>query len=174
MTDWPAIVGRHESAVWQTAYRLLGNRADASDCFQETFLSALELSRRQKVRNWSALLMRVCTCRAMDQLRRRCRRADRHEDVADWAAVASPNPGPSEWALAAELSQRLRLALAALPGRQAEVFCMRCLNDLSYRAIARLLGIKTSAVGVLLHRARSRLRELLSPAVATEDVEVKP
>ncbi len=174
MTDWPAIVGRHKSAVWQTAYRLLGNRADASDCFQETFLSALDLSGRQRVRNWSALLMRVCTCRAMDELRRRHRRADRRDDVADFSAVASPNPGPGERVLAAELSERLRLALAALPGRQAEVFCMRCLNDLSYRQIASQLGIKTSAVGVLLHRARWRLRELLSPTVATEDVEVKP
>ena len=62
---------------------------------------------------------------------------------------------------------RLRKALAQLPTQQAEVFCLRSINDLSYREIAGQLDLKTSAVGVLLHRARSRLRELLGPAPAT-------
>ena len=53
MTDWPAIVRRHGPTVWRTAYRLLNDHADAADCFQETFLSALEMSRRQKVPSFS-------------------------------------------------------------------------------------------------------------------------
>ena len=166
MTDWQRIVAGHSGMVWRTAYRLLGNRGDAADCYQDTFLAALEMSRRQKVRNWRALLTRLCTCRAVDRLRRRRRDADRRDGVADWAAVPSPNPGPVEYAEAAELSARLRRALGELPDRQAEVFCLRCLDDLSYRDIARQLRIKTSAVGVLLHRARARLRELLSAGVA--------
>ena len=56
----------------------------------------------------------------------------------------------------------MRQALAKLPGQEAEIFCMKCLDDLSYRDIGRQLGLKTSAVGVLLHRARSRLREMLA------------
>jgi len=36
---------------------------------------------------------------------------------------------------------------------------MRYLNDMSYRQIAKALGIKTNAAGVLLHRAREKLRE---------------
>jgi RNA polymerase sigma factor (sigma-70 family) len=36
---------------------------------------------------------------------------------------------------------------------------MRYLNDMSYRQIAKELGIKTSAAGVLLHRARAKLRK---------------
>ncbi len=162
MTDWERIVHRHGGAVWQTAYRLLGNHEEAADCWQETFLGALELSRRQEVRHWRAVLTRICTRRAVDQLRRRLRSVSRHTDLPDTATMASPNPGPVEAAQAAELSTRLRLALASLPAQQAEVFCLRCLSDLSYRDIARELAIKTSAVGVLLHRARSRLRDLLS------------
>jgi len=172
MADWQTIVSRHSGPVWQTAYRLLGNREEASDCFQETFLTALELSRRQKVRNWPALLTRLCTCRAMDQLRKRLRGAGPASGLDDWSAVPCTNPGPVELAQAAELSARLRLALAKLPDQQAEVFCMRCLNDLSYRDIARQLGLTTSAVGVLLHRARSHLRELLSRPVGSGNAEV--
>ena len=174
MTDWQSIVDRHSGLVWRTAYRLLGSHADAADCMQEAFLAALEVSRRQRVRNWPGLLSRLATCRALDRLRRRIRLADRHTDLTDWAAVASPNPGPVQEAEAAELSARLRKALAELSPRHAEAFCLRFVSELSYRDIARQLGVDGSAVGVLLHRARRRLRELLSPAGAANEVEVSP
>ena len=164
MPDWQEIVSRHSPAVWRTAYRLLVRADEAVDCLQETFLAALEISRRQKVRNWSALLTRLCTYRALDELRRRLRRTQRFNGLSKWATVPSSNPGPVALAQAAELSARLRLALTQLPPQQAEVFCMRFLEDLSYRDIARQLGLKTSAVSVILHGARSRLRELLSRA----------
>jgi RNA polymerase sigma-70 factor (ECF subfamily) len=64
--------------------------------------------------------------------------------------------------------------LGLLPDRQAEVFCLRCLEDLSYRAIAKQLDLKVSAVSVLLHRARARLRELLQQTVRNERAEVEP
>ena len=162
MTDWPRIVSRHSPLVWRTAYKLLGRPDEAADCLQETFLAALQLSRQQRIRDWPSLLTRICTNRAIDQLRQRLRRAHHTNGLSKWSIVPSPNPGPVASAEAAELSVRLRLALTQLPHRQAEVFCMRFLNDLSYRDIARQLGIKASAVAVLLHRARSRLRELLS------------
>ena len=167
MTDWQTIVHSHKGAVWRTAYRLLGNTDEAADGFQETFLAALQLARREPVRSWPALLGRLATRRALDRLRKRIRDAGRHEDLADWTTVASGNPGPVQEAQATELSARLRKALTQLPPQQAEVFCLRSVNDLSYREIARQLDLKTSAVGVLLHRARSRLRELLGPAPAT-------
>ena len=107
MTDWERIVSRDGPAVWQTAYRLLGNRDEAADCYGQTFLAALELSRREKVRNYGGLLRCLCTCRAMDRLRQRARLSGREEGLADWSNVASANPGPVEEAQAAELSERL-------------------------------------------------------------------
>jgi RNA polymerase sigma-70 factor (ECF subfamily) len=58
----------------------------------------------------------------------------------------------------------LRKALAQLPPQEAQVFCLRYLNDMSYRQIAKQLNIKTNAAGVLLHRARAKLRQYLRPA----------
>ena len=48
-----------------------------------------------------------------------------------------------------------------MPPQEAEMFCLRCLNDLSYRQIAKLMGMKRSTVGVTLHRTKQRLREIL-------------
>jgi RNA polymerase sigma-70 factor (ECF subfamily) len=113
----------------------------------------------------------------LDLLRRRARHRRRHDDLPCWDSVACPSAGPDGHAEASELSARLREALGRLPSRQAEVFCLRFLNELSYEDIGRQLGMKPSAVGVALHRARGRLRALLkSPQMDVVDVqpEVSP
>lgn len=79
------------------------------------------------------------------------------------------NVGPVEQAETAELRRRLRKALAQLPPQEAQVFCLRYLNDMSYRQIAKELGIKTNAAGVMLHRARAKLREILQTIIGKED-----
>ena len=164
MTTWHKIIERHSAAVWQTSYRLLGNHEDAADCCQETFLSMLKIKNPEKVQNISAFLTVLCTRRAIDRLRDRYRHSRRCE-MPDWTSVAGSSPSPAQNAETSELSAKLRIALAAIPPQQAKVFCLRVLNDMSYRDIAKQLGIKTSAVGVLLHRARTRLEKLLSATV---------
>jgi len=159
VVDWQVIIEKHGPVVWQTSYRLLGNHADASDCFQETFVSALEFCRRQRVRNFPALLTRLATARAIDQLRRRFRKSRCETDTDDWSAVQSANPSPAQRAQQKELTNSLRKSLSKLPPQEAQAFCLRYLNDMSYRQIANELGIKANAAGVLLHRARAKLRE---------------
>ena len=174
MTNWTAIVQEHGPAVWRTLWRLLGNRADADECFQETFLTALQYSRDhgRGVLSWSGLLQRISTSRAMDRLRQRYRRSATFESFSgdDNAVDAAPShrPGPVEWAVASELSERLRRALCRLPQPQAEAFSLHALSGWSYEEIGRQTGMSSSAVGVNIHRARQRLNELLGDLKAGE------
>lgn len=165
--DWQAIVGEYGSLVWQTAYRLLGNRTDAADCFQETFLAALDVSRRQDVRNLPGLLVRLATTRAIDRLRQRSRQDRRETGAYDCEPVAE-DAGPPDAVQRQEITGQLREAIAQLPSQEARIFCLRYLNDMSYRQIARELDIGINVVGVSLHRARARLRKALG-AVQVED-----
>jgi RNA polymerase sigma-70 factor (ECF subfamily) len=171
--DWQAIVREHGPAVWQTAYRLLANHDDTADCFQEAFLAALEVSRRQRVRNMPGLLQRLATTRAIDRLRQRTRHERRR------ANEHSPTPtGPSDCEPAAhaqrrELAGRLRAAIAGLPPQEAKAFCLRYFSEMSYRQIAQQLEIRTNAAGVLLRRAKTRLREALNAQHSRMD-EVLP
>jgi len=165
--DWQTIIEEHGPGVWQTAYRLLGNRADAADCFQDTFVSALQFCRRRRVRNFPALLTRLATARAIDQLRSRFRRANISSDLMD--SSPSRNPGPVQAAQQRELTDGLRESLSKLPPREAQAFCLRYLNDMSYQQIGEELGVTANAAGVLLHRARARLKEYFeSPVIANE------
>ncbi len=156
--------------VWRTAYRLLGNHADAADCFQDTFLAALEVSRRQPVRNIAGLLVRLATTRAIDRLRQRGRQGQRHADGHDCEEISSGRPDPAGQAQTQELAGQLREAIGRLPRQEAKVFCLRYLSEMSYRQIAEELDIGINAVGVSLYRAKARLREALAAVQSKDEV----
>jgi RNA polymerase sigma-70 factor (ECF subfamily) len=165
MTDWSQILRQYGPAVWKTVSRLLRNPADAEDCFQNTFVAALELSSSQEIRNWPALLKQLATRRALERLRCRYRESKRSsplpEQCVNGQPVAGKSPQPDEAALANELAERLRIALSRIDKRQAEVFCLGCLEEMSYAEIADRLELSVSHVGVLLNRARAALRKEL-------------
>jgi RNA polymerase sigma-70 factor, ECF subfamily len=166
--DWPDIARQHGQLVWQTAYRLLGNHADAEDCFQETFVSLLQMPQNRPVANWPGLVQKVATARALDRLRRRGWERAHQSAIDEPLPMPSPLTSPAQHAQDAELAKTLRWALSQVPPQQAQAYCLRHLNELSYGAIAQELGVSTDHVGVLLHRCRARLRELLADALSNE------
>ena len=168
MPDWQEILSRNGPAVWRTAYRLLANRADADECFQEVFVDALELSRRQEIRDWGGLLRRLATVRSIDRLRQR-RRSRLRESVKGRKSLEIHAPPASQAVEDAELSTRLRAALASIPAKQAQIFCLHALEEWSYQEIAVEMGISVSAVGVLLHRARKRLQRQLKESAEVSE-----
>lgn len=167
--DWQTIVEEHGPLVWQTAYRLLANYADAADCFQEAFLAALEVSRRQRVHNLPGLLVRLTTTRAIDRLRQRGRQDKRQANVADLGQKTGV-VDPLDQLQAQDLAERLRDAIGRLPPQEARVFCLRHVSQMSYQQIARELKVGISVVGVSLHRAKARLREILTTADVKDEV----
>ncbi|HEY4309631.1 MAG TPA: sigma factor [Pirellulales bacterium] len=120
MNDLETIIRVHSDAVWGTAYRLLDNRDDALECYQETFLAALGLSRTGEVRHWRALLLRIATCKAVDRLRDRYRRDEISAGHLHLATLPATNDPPAVRVETTELIEQVRRALAQLPPQQAE------------------------------------------------------
>lgn len=173
MTDWSETVRQHGPAVWRTASRLLGNDADASDCFQETFVSAVRLSRQQTIRCWPATLKRIATARALESLRKRYQDKKRNEREVHLEDVDISAPDPSQGALNREFANDVRKALMMIDEQQAEVFCLIAFEEFSYREAARQLNLSVSHVGVLLHRAKIELRGIL-PAHTPHQTDAVP
>jgi RNA polymerase sigma-70 factor (ECF subfamily) len=123
---------------------------------QEVFLQAYQLQQTKGVRYWSGCLRRLAACRALDRLRQRRASLSLHD-----LNVPSPADGPETQAMEHELRERLRQAIAELPAREAEVFCLRYFEDLPYDKIAELLGIRRGAVAAALHKARIKLEAFL-------------
>lgn len=170
MNDWAEIVEQHGPDVWRTAYRLLNDQNDASDCYQETFLQAVEYARRRTVTCWPAMLRRMATSRAIDQLRRRYRANSRYESLS----LLTDEPigderAPDASAQLRESMEQLRKALAEISPAQAEVFWLSEVEMLSHADVGAHLGVSPQQVAVLLHRAKQKLRKLLAARGVTHE-----
>lgn len=161
--EWNEIINKYASVVWQHIYRLLGDYTESADCFSETFVGAWEFSRRHKIRNFEALLIQIATSKAINKIRCRIRRSKLYESGVDVKYAAGSYPEPIEQLYKRELANKLRNSLGRLPAKEAEVFCLRYLNNMSHRQIAKAIGVKTNTICVLLHRAKKKLRELIEP-----------
>ena len=116
--DWNRIVEKHSGRVFRIALRILGSVQEAEDVAQDAFVEAYQLHRAGPIQSWTGLLVRLATLRAIDRLRR-TRRSEQLDDT-----VQSTTTGPFEEAVATELAQSLRRAVAQLPDQQATIFTL--------------------------------------------------
>ena len=93
----------------------------------------------------------------MGAARARGRRRRRRRTSRQLRAGSGARPQPT-----ASCAPNLRLAIARLSPRSAEIFALRYFEGLPNREIASLMGISQGLVAVLLHRTRARLRKELA------------
>ena len=135
------------------AYRVQ-SKADSEDITSEVFERALRYRSSYDPARGEPLAWLI-------GIARRCiddwRRQQRHSPIDDdeWVDTRDQAAGAIERLAIAE-------ALGALDSRERELLALRYGADLSSRQIAQLLEMQTNAVDVALHRARSRLKDLLS------------
>ena len=156
------LVDRHAAACLRFATRMLGDKSDAEDVAQETFLrahKALESYDDQlPFRTWlfSILINRCRT--AMSRRMRRDRRV-----VLDHEALERSSVEPAQESV--ELREELNWAIAALSPEQREAFLLRHIEQLSYEEIMNLTGAGMSALKMRVKRACERLQQLLTEGV---------
>lgn len=147
---------RHRTPLFRFAWRLTGSVATAEDVTQECFLAVLQGAqfdaRRGSLRTY---LFGVVRHLAMKHVRM----SDREDEVED-----SPAPAEAlEGLLAAERSEIVARAVAALAPLQREALVLFEYEDQSLEEIALITGGDSGAVKARLHRARESLRKRLGP-----------
>ena len=149
------IVRLHQSAVARLAHRLLGwrDRDAVEDIVQEVFLVALRgFENFRGASSLSTWLMGI----TLNQCRAHRRRALLR---LNWLRKQRTNCRRSEVAPADDgTAQQVRDAVAELPPRDREVIVLFYLEQLPVAEIAKLLGARSNAIEVRLHRARQRLK----------------
>jgi RNA polymerase sigma-70 factor (ECF subfamily) len=158
-TAFADLVSRYQTAVYNMAYRMLGDATEAEDAAQEVFVRAWnQLHTFQQDRRFSTWLLSIASHHCIDVLRRR-KPTSPLDDVALY--VESEDATPDEIALQNEQSDIVKKLLNTLPEKYRSVTVLRYYNDLSYDEIARMTGLTESAVKTQLHRARRMLAEQL-------------
>ena len=165
--SWDEIVRQHADRVYRLAYRLSGNRSDAEDLTQETFVRVFRSLADYTPGTFEGWLHRITTNLFLDMVRRR--QKIRFDALAEDASerLATDEPGPERAYEQNNLDPEIQRALDALPAdfRAAVVLCD--LEGLTYEEIALTLDIKVGTVRSRIHRGRVLLREALAHRAPT-------
>jgi len=160
------LFARYQPELARLCRRMLGpdRREEVEDAVSETFLRARRsLDGFDPSRPVGPWLRQVARNLCVDRLRRRARETRLfHPEEPDEAALRTSGPSPLSSLLWAERREQLVRAVEALPERYRAPLALRYVSELDYAGIAEILGVSPQQVGVLLFRARRRLRQELA------------
>ena len=145
--------------VYQVAFGVLRDGADAEEITQDAFLRAYRklssLREPQKFRSWVARM----SFRLALNRRRTTARARRRDML--WLEVSTPSTGDVETIVARrEFQSRLQQEIDFLPKKLRSVLLLSAVQELNTRDIAAVLGIPEGTVRSRLHLARKELFEV--------------
>jgi len=159
------LVRTHQDRVARLAYRLLGWSGEVDDVVQEVFLAVFKnvagFRGDCRVSTWLTTIT-VNKCRSAR--RHRFTRLAFLRRLSDEPRAAASPPTVEGGVAPAELD-RIRAAVQALPARYREAVVLRYLEGMPVAEVGLALGVSEGATGVLLHRARARLKDRLADLV---------
>ncbi|UCE84202.1 MAG: sigma-70 family RNA polymerase sigma factor, partial [Deltaproteobacteria bacterium] len=167
-------VDEHGDALFRYALFRIHDAQVAEDLVQETFLAAIrgkdKFAGRSSVKTW---LFGILKHKIIDHIRKISRERP-EEDIEAIAELANKNFDdqggwkyqPAQWTTnpgllfqQQEFWEILQTCLADLPPRLNQAFTLRELDGLSAEEVRKILDVTPTNGGVMLHRARMRLRE---------------
>ena len=156
-TAQAALVNRNMPIVFRVAYRMLGDRAEAEDITQETFLRAWKVlpdwQPKAKFSTW-ACTVALNLCR--DRLRKK--KPILMDELPERVDI---EPQPDQALASAQALAGIEAKIAALPPRQKEALSLCALEGLGNIEAADAMGVSVHALESLLARARRTLRTTL-------------
>ena len=158
------IYRQYSTRLYNLAFRMVGNAADADDLLQEMFLTAYR--KLDTFRGDSALgtwLYRLGMNVCLDRLRSKAARQDQATDMLDDRIGHTAH----ETRLSVNRLD-LERAIKALPEGSRAAFLLHDVEGFDHHEVGRILGIAEGTSKSQVHKARLRLRALLSAKI-TED-----
>jgi RNA polymerase sigma-70 factor, ECF subfamily len=160
-TAFDQIINNHQRKVISLAWRLLGNREDARDAAQETFLRVYKsFGRFDPAQDFNGWLYRIAVNVCRDLARKRRGNLYSLEAEVESGAVAEP-ASPHDTESAAMLAQEraiLLRALATLPEKERAAIVLRDMEGLDTDEVARILGSSPTTVRSQICAARVKIK----------------
>lgn len=161
-SHWLELWNRHGARCLRIALRITRAEDEARAAVNEAWAKAHE-TMDPGLRSFAGWICILTRNQALDSLRSRTRRQSRESSLeCTGLSALSTSPDP-EARIAANEARRILLDDGSLGPEERKILTMRYVGGHRLEEIARITGKTANAVGVLLHRARQKLR--LSPRV---------
>lgn len=162
--SFEVLVRRHEKAIFNLIYRLLGNYDEATEVAQEVFLSAFKsIHQFRGEANFSTWLYRIGLNHASTRRKSLHNSQQRHIPLDGIEVIADGTVDLVKDVEQKEIRQRIQQALNSLDPEDARIILLRDLQDIPYENVAEMLDIPVGTVKSRLHRARQALKTSLAP-----------
>lgn len=162
ITELENLFREHYDRIFRAAYRITGSVVDAEDVLQTIFL---RLSRRTETINLepspASYFHRAAINASLDLMRQRARTGSIPIDEVAPQLAANPRLNPELQSRNSELRASLRRAISKLGEKSGEMFVLKYFEGYDNTEIAKMMGTSAMVVGVLLHRARTRVKKEL-------------
>jgi RNA polymerase sigma-70 factor, ECF subfamily len=153
---------QHSTRLFNLAWRMCGSRADAEDLLQEIFLLAYrklpEFRGDSAVGTW---LYRLAMNRCLDHLKSRQSRESGSTTTLDEDVLHGPRRAPDGAVKRLDLER----AIARLPEGARSVFVLHDVEGFPHHEVGEILGITEGTSKSQVHKARMKLRALLTATV---------
>ncbi len=163
------IVLRYQDKLFRILIHLVGDRHEAEDMIQETFVRVIRGIRnydhREKFDQW---IFSIANHLACDHLRRKKNRPRVYTEDMQSFSIAEQN-GKCSGLEDKELSDMIYKAIGSLPIEQRQVFLLREEAELTFQEIAELLGIPLNTALGRMHYAIEKLRSQLKKVYQGEN-----
>ncbi len=157
---WREVYGSHATTVLTFLERRLGNREEAEDLLQETFVRAIRAQSFQRDGNVRAYLLRIAQNLLINRYRRP-RLIEPFADADQEAQCSSSGASPEENAIQSGLRQQVDQVVAGMSDEHRLAFELGVIEQYAYKEIAELTGWSLPQVKVRIHRARRRVIDAL-------------
>ncbi len=158
-----ALYREHYGRVYGLCRRLLGQSADAEDATQEVFVRAYRsFGRYRREDPFGPWISTIAGNYCIDLLRGKQRRGDLFNEDAEVDPASDPLDNGAGPLIRSQDAETINRAVEALPEQFRLPVVLAYYSDASYDQIAETLGITRNHVGVLLLRAKKKLREQLT------------
>ncbi|MBN2329478.1 MAG: sigma-70 family RNA polymerase sigma factor [Candidatus Omnitrophica bacterium] len=159
------LVDSYSGIVYRIAYSMTGNPDEAQDVVQEVFYRAYRaLKSYTPDRPFKAWINRITVNFVLDQRKKkRIKASSLTMEDDQMLHVPDSTYNPHEEQRKSEREDVVLKAIRQLPEKYQTVLLLRHIEDLSYEEIAQTLSLPLGTVMTHIHRARTKLSEILRP-----------
>lgn len=159
---WEEVARVYGRKIYNFAYRLTGNAADAHDLVQEVLLRVRKGLANYQPGSFEGWLWRITRNAFLDEIRKQKRRptAPLPDEIDRWDAATSDSADVEYSRIS--LGDDIQKALLELPIEFREAVVLCDVVGLSYEEIANATAVPIGTVRSRIHRGRKMMKELLT------------
>lgn len=170
------LVKQYTEMLLKSSYSLGFRDQQAEDLVQSVWTTFFEAVQKFEGRSQVKTFLFGILINKARELRRETQKFDEHDPIDDVVAErfneqggwAKPPIPPDKFVEAVQSLQMIQDCIERLPVNQRAAFCYREVEDLEMPEICKILEVTNTNLGVLLFRAKNRLRECIERKVGNK------